>query len=842
MLRSYAWKPLIMLTKTQCLVFLSITSLMLSACIQANNHPENSNPMKLWYSSAANTWEQALPLGNGRIGAMVYGRPAEETIQLNEDSIWSGEPGNNLIPEFNNVLPTIRELINEGRYAQAQKKAQQVLPRKAGKNNNYGMRYQTMGDFKLKCLYDGEIENYYRELDISTAVSKVKFSAGDVTYQREIFTSLVDDVLIIRLSADKPASINCQVSLESPHDKTQLISKTDRLVLQGRSGNYENKIGKIKFTSIVKPKLSGGILESKKQFLKISKANSVDIYVSIATNFKSYQDISGDDYKKANRLLNEAFTKNYEKSKSAHIKKYKHYFERVKLNLGSSSAIHKPTDRRLAEFGKGNDPQLAALYFQYGRYLLISSSQKGTQAANLQGIWSNKLTPPWDSKYTVNINTPMNYWPAEVTNLSELHFPLFDLIKDISVTGRESAKILYGAKGWNIHHNTDLWRIAGVVDGAFYGLWPNGGAWLSQHLWQHYLFTGDKGFLKNYYPVLEGAAQFYADTLQKDPNSAWMVVNPSMSPENAHHDNISIAAGTTMDNQLVHDVFYNYMQATKILSAESDLVNEVKDLFNNLAPMQIGRWGQLQEWMHDWDKKEDKHRHVSHLYGLYPSNQLSPYSNPELFSAARTSLEARGDKSTGWSMGWKVNLWARLLEGDRAYKLIADQLRPVKTTDGKESGGTYANLFDAHPPFQIDGNFGCTAGIAEMLLQTHDGAVHLLPALPKQWQNGEVTGLKARGGFEVDLRWQKGEVVFIKIKSSIGGNLRIRSHTPLTSKKLRPVKPGDLNPNKLFHRSEIKEFISNKKGELEKPNLKAVFEYDIATQVGSIISLSLKTG
>ncbi len=794
-----------------------------------------SQELKLSYDKEATNWNEALPLGNGRIGAMVYGGVSQEEIQLNEETIWAGRPGNNVPQGKYKDIVKIRQLLVEGRNKEAQELSNRAFPRAAPAGLDYGMPYQTFGSLLLGFPTHLNPIQYQRELDLNKAITTVSYQVDGVNYRREMFTSLVDSLLLIRITADKAKSISMDLNWKSPHQNINLGVNNDALFLRGKGGTVDSKEGQVAFYGFVYPQVKGGQINHHSEQITIKDADEVILYVSIGTNFKNYKDLSIDPERKATRIFEKAKGISYAKALEKHVRKYQQFFNRVKLDLGSNAQAKKTTDVRIREFATNFDPQLVALYFQFGRYLLISSSQPGGQPANLQGIWNAKLSPPWDSKYTININTEMNYWPAEVGNLSEMHEPLFSMLKDLAVTGQESAREMYQARGWNAHHNTDLWRITGVVDGGFYGMWPMGGAWLSQHLWQHYLYKGDKQFLKDYYQVLKGVALFYLDILTRDPSGKWLVVSPSISPENSYEKgSVGISAGTTMDNQLVFDVFNNFIHASTVLETDASLRDSVRHSLNLLPPMQIGQHGQLQEWLKDLDRKDDHHRHISHLYGLFPSGQISPFRTPELAQAAKNSLIYRGDKSTGWSMGWKVNWWARLLDGNQSYKLIKDQLSPAPEEQKGQNGGTYPNLLDAHPPFQIDGNFGCTSGIAEMLVQSYDGSIFLLPAWPDELPDGEVKGLVTRGGFIIDMSWKNRKLTGLKVSSALGGNCRIR----ITNKsKLyfrgEPLKQAHgKNPNSFFDIDEIKKpLIKTQNNSFEIPETTL---YDISTVKGKV--------
>ena len=745
--------------------------------------------LTLRYTRPATEWVEALPVGNGRLGAMVFGGIHQERLQLNEDTLWAGGPHDPANPEALAALPEVRRLIAAGDHEAAQKLAQEKLMSRPLRQ----FPYQTVGDLMFTFPGGDTALNYRRELNLDTAVAKTEYTTGTgpwaITHAREVFVSPVDQMIVVRLTAGQPGrsgsagQLSFSLGLQSPQLASSRTAGNDVLLLDGRNGDAENIAGALKFQARVKVILEGGSQRADGQQIHVSGARSALVLIAAATSFRRYNDVSSDPAALNAATLRAVAGKTYVQLLAAHTAEHQRLFRRVALDLGRTPAADLPTDERVRRFAEGNDPALASLYFQYGRYLLISSSRPGTQPANLQGIWNDSLTPPWGSKYTININTEMNYWPAEITNLTECTEPLFALIKDLSETGAKLAKDHYGSSGWVTHHNTDLWRATGPIDGARWGMWPTGGAWLCYHLWEHYLFSGDRDFLARAYPLMKGSAQFFLETLVTEPNHGWLVTSPSISPENAHRRDISIAAGPAMDSQILRDLFTACIKSSEILGQDDAFRARLVTARTKLAPDQIGAQGQLQKWMEDWDRTapEKHHRHVSHLYALYPSDQIDVLKTPDFAAAARRSLELRGDDATGWAIGWRLNLWARLHDAEHAFGILKLLLRPERT---------YPNLFDAHPPFQIDGNLGGTAGIAEMLLQSHGGELQFLPAPPAAWPTGTVRGLRARGGFEItQLAWQDGRLTRAEIRSHLGGECRIRYAGKTVA---RPTTPGEI--------------------------------------------------
>ncbi len=822
--------------------------LFLFTCLSVGSvqaqQPGTKTGLKLWYAKPAAIWEEALPLGNAKTGAMVFGGIVTERYQLNDNTLWSGapNPGNN--PNGPVVLPQVRAQVDQGNYDSAR-----ALWKKM--QGPYSARYLPLADLWVQAkLKDTVPSAYYRDLDLSNATAMVRYQAGGVTYTRETFISHPDKIMMVRITADKKAAININATLTSKLRYRVNTVADDYLVLRGKAPKYvanreydpqqvvydENPAGEgMNFEVHVKVITVNGSVRKNEKGLEVTNADEVVIYLSEATSFNGFDKSAGlegkDPAVEAKANLQKALWNTYTTLKSKHISDYQSLFNRVRLDLGEDAAISSlPTDERLKRFGKTqNDNHLQALYYQFGRYLMIASTRPGSRPTNLQGIWNDHVQPPWGSNYTTNINTEMNYWLAENTNLSECHQPLFDFMKELAVNGAVTAKVNYNInEGWVVHHNTDLWAKTSPPGGydqdpkgvPRWSAWPMAAAWFSTHMWEHYLFTGDKKFLQEQaYPLMKGAAQFLLHWLIDDKETGFLVTNPSTSPENTikmKGKEYDLAKASTMDMSLIRELFTALIKTTETLKIDASFHDRLVKAKEKLYPYHIGQYGQLQEWFRDWDDPKDKHRHLSHLFGLYPGSQITTNNTPDLAAAAKQSLIHRGDVSTGWSMAWKINWWARLQDAEHAYKILSAAFTYINPKEARETmggGGTYPNLFDAHPPFQIDGNFGATAGMTEMLLQSHAGYLSLLPALPAIWKDGSVSGIKARGNFTVNLEWKNGKLVNGKIVSGSGGNCRIRTLQPvkIMAIKSQLAKGENSNPLNTVYGKPPYEHVSNAK-------------------------------
>jgi alpha-L-fucosidase 2 len=734
--------------------------LLVLSCASEDSSQENT---MLWYRQPAAEWTGALPIGNGSLGAMVYGTVEREHIQFNEETLWTGAPHDYAHPDAHKYLKKIRSLLFAGKQKEAEQLAMQEfmsipLGQKA---------YQPFGDLYIDFPDHENYTDYRRELNINNALCTTSYKIDNVTYRREILASFPRRLIALHLTASKSNMLNFVIGMDAEHEKKSIRTEENQQTL-----SVSVRDGVLRGVARIQVETDGKV-GTKDNKIEVTEAGKATVYLSAATNFVNYKDVSKNPQKELDDIFAALNGVSYETIKREHVADYRNLFNRFHISFGISGREKLPTDERLHLFRESPvDPHLIALYAQYGRYLLISSSRPGTQPANLQGIWNRDIEPAWDSKYTTNINAEMNYWPAELTNLSECHEPLFDLIKDCSETGVSVAREHYNCEGWILHHNTDIWRGTAPINHANHGIWLGGGGWISMHLWEHYLFTRDVNFLRmRAYPLMRESARFYSQFLTTDPKTGLLISTPSNSPENG-----GLVVGPTMDHQIIRSLFKACIEAGQILDTDREFAGKIEVLAEKIAANQIGRYGQLQEWLEDKDDPENKHRHVSHLWGMHPGNDITWEKSPELMAAARQSLLFRGDDATGWSLAWKINFWARFLDGNHAYELIKLLFRPVGTTKTVyvKGGGSYLNLFDAHPPFQIDGNFGATAGIVEMLIQSHQSYIQLLPALPDALPNGNITGVCARGGFELAFHWKNGLLQQIEVLSKAGKKCHLK--------------------------------------------------------------------